>query len=109
MKKTNLLVIGVAFTLTLVGVIQVPSAHSEPMLKMVAIKADAPGQIHKLARMGIDISEVVKGPVIKGPRGRTCTDLSGGGGRLVSRLEETEARAIQLVGCAGQGAGQKDR
>jgi len=39
------------------------------MLKMVAIEAKSPGQIKKLARMGIDISEVVKGPWIEGPRG----------------------------------------
>ena len=69
MKNTFLFLVAAAFMLTLVGVIQVPSAHSEPMLKMIAIKADAPGQIHKLARMGIDISEVVKGPMVKGPRG----------------------------------------
>jgi len=40
-----------------------------PMLKMVAIEAKSPGQVNKLARMGIDISEVVKGPVVEGPRG----------------------------------------
>ena len=40
-----------------------------PMLKMIAIEANAPGQVNKLARMGIDISEVVKGPVVKGPLG----------------------------------------
>ena len=40
-----------------------------PMLKMVAIEAKFPGQVKKLARMGIDISEVVKGPVVEGPRG----------------------------------------
>ena len=69
MKKTILFLVSVAFMLTIFGVIQVPLVHSEPMLKMVAINANAPGQVNKLARMGIDISEVAKGPVIKGPRG----------------------------------------
>ncbi len=109
MKNTVLFFVAAAFMLSLVGVIQVPSAHSEPMLKMVAIKANAPGQVNKLARMGIDISEVVKGPVIKGPRGGPIQTYRVEAVVSALDLKKLEARAIQLVGCAGQGAGQKDR
>jgi hypothetical protein len=48
---------------------QIPIAYAGPMLKMVSINANAPGQVKKLARLGIDISEVKKGPIITGPRG----------------------------------------
>jgi hypothetical protein len=47
----------------------VAAASQGQMLKMVAIEAKAPGQVKKLARMGIDISEVIKGPLVAGPRG----------------------------------------
>jgi hypothetical protein len=43
----------------------VPAAYSGPMLKMVKIEAKAPGQVKKLARMGIDIAAVHKGPVVE--------------------------------------------
>ena len=69
MKKTVLFLLALAVIQTVFSISQVQLAHSGPMLKMIAIEAKAPGQVHKLARMGIDISEVVKGPVIKGPRG----------------------------------------
>ncbi|UCF94698.1 MAG: hypothetical protein JSW39_11245, partial [Desulfobacterales bacterium] len=69
MKKTGLFLSTTVFLLTILNISNVPSAHSEPMLKMVAIEAKSPGQVKKLARMGIDISEVVKGPVVEGPRG----------------------------------------
>jgi hypothetical protein len=69
MKKTFLVVLNLAFTLTIFCTANLPLAHSGPMMKMVAIEARAPGQVKKLARMGIDISEVVKGPLVQGPRG----------------------------------------
>jgi len=69
MKKTFLVVLTLALTLIIFYTINLPLAHSGPMLKMVAIEAKAPGQVKKLARMGIDISEVVKGPWVEGPRG----------------------------------------
>ena len=69
MKKTLFVLVTLAFTLTLFSAANLPMAHSGPMLKMVAIEASAPGQVKKLARMGIDISEVVKGPLVKGSRG----------------------------------------
>jgi hypothetical protein len=47
----------------------VPLAHSGPMLKMVTIEAKSPGQVKKLARMGIDIAAVRKGQLKKGPLG----------------------------------------
>jgi hypothetical protein len=69
MKKTLFVLVTLAFTLTIFSAANLPSAHSGPMLKMISIEAKAPGQVKKLARMGIDISEVVKGPLVKGPRG----------------------------------------
>lgn len=69
MKKTLYILFTVAFTLVFFNAINLPLAYSEPMLKMVAIEANAPGQIKKLVRMGLDISEVIKGPVVEGPRG----------------------------------------
>ena len=69
MKKNVLFLLNCTLTLATFCFNQVSMAHSEPMLKMITIKANAPGQVNKLARMGIDISEVVKGPVVKGPQG----------------------------------------
>jgi hypothetical protein len=69
MKKAFLVLLTLAFTLTILSSTHPPSAHAGPMLKMVAIEVNSPGQIKKLARMGIDISEVVKGPLKDGPRG----------------------------------------
>ncbi len=69
MKKAVLFLLILACMLTIFSTRQVPLAHSGPMLKMVAIEAKSPGQVKKLARMGIDISEVVKGPLVEGPRG----------------------------------------
>jgi hypothetical protein len=69
MKKAVFFLISLVFTLTIFSLSQVPFAHSGPMLKMVSIKANAPGQLKKLVRVGIDISEVVKEPVVEGPRG----------------------------------------
>lgn len=69
MKKTAPFLLSFAVIILTVSVNRVPVAHSEPMLKMIAIEVNAPGQINKLARMGIDIAEVEKGPVVKGPQG----------------------------------------
>ena len=69
MKKACLVLLTLAFTLILFSAASLQLAHSGPMLKMVAIEAKAPGQVKKLARMGLDISEAVKGPLVKGPRG----------------------------------------
>ena len=69
MKKIHFLLLMMLAFCILLSVSNVPAAHSGPMLKMVSIDAKSPGQVRKLARMGIDISEVVKGPVVKGPRG----------------------------------------
>ena len=69
MKKTCKVLFILALALTIFSATNLPLAHSGPMLKMVAIEAKAPGQVKKLARMGIDISEVVKGPLVTGPRG----------------------------------------
>jgi len=68
MKKTLFVLLTLTFTLTIFSAANLPLAHSEPMLEMVAIEAKAPGQVKKLARMGIDISEVVKGPLVEGPQ-----------------------------------------
>ena len=69
MKKIYFLLLMMLAFGILLSVSQVPEAYSGPMLKMVSIEAKAPGQVRKLARMGIDISEVIKGPVVEGPRG----------------------------------------
>lgn len=69
MKKTVLFLLSLIFMLTIFCASQVPLAHSGPMLKMVTIEAKALGQVKKLARMGIDITAVRKGPIVKGPRG----------------------------------------
>lgn len=69
MKKTFLVLLTMAFTLTIFSAANLPLAHSGPMLKMVTIEAKSPGQVKKLARMGIDIAAVRKGPIVKGPRG----------------------------------------
>lgn len=61
------LVIFIALTVSNAPVVQAESPV--PALKMVTIEAKSPGQIKKLARMGIDIAAVRKGPVMKGPRG----------------------------------------
>ena len=69
MKKTCLVLLTLAFTLTIFSAANLPMAHAGSMLKMVAIEAKSLGQVKKLARMGIDISEATKGPLVKGPRG----------------------------------------
>ena len=69
MKKACKVLFILALALTVFSATNLPLAHSGPMLKMVAIEANAPGQVKKLARMGIDISEVIKGPLVQGPRG----------------------------------------
>ena len=69
MKKACKVLFILALALTVFSATNLPLAHSGPMLKMVAIKANAPGQVKKLASMGIDISEVIKGPLVQGPRG----------------------------------------
>jgi hypothetical protein len=69
MKKTLLVLLTLAFSLTIFSAANLPLAHSGPMLKMVTIDAKSPGQVKKLARMGIDIAAVRKGPTVKGPRG----------------------------------------
>ncbi len=45
------------------------AAQSEPGLKMVTVDGLSPGQVRKLARMGLDIAAVRKGPMTTGPRG----------------------------------------
>ena len=69
MKKTLPVLLTLAFTLIIFSATNLPLAHAEPMLKMVTIEAKSQGQVKKLARMGIDIAAVRKGPIIKGPRG----------------------------------------
>ncbi|MBW2441978.1 MAG: immune inhibitor A [Deltaproteobacteria bacterium] len=69
MKKIFSILSTFAFLLTILSFSNVPSAYAGPMLKLVTIEAKSPGQVKKLARMGIDISSVRKGPIIKGPRG----------------------------------------
>lgn len=72
MKKAVLFILPVFFTLTILSVIKVSvtiAGSSEPMLKMVVINTNSPGQVKKLARMGIDIAAVRKGPIVKGFRG----------------------------------------
>ncbi|MCP3940131.1 MAG: zinc carboxypeptidase [Desulfobacteraceae bacterium] len=69
MKKSVLFLLSLVFMLTIFSLVQVPSALSDPMLKMVTIDVKAPGQINKLAGMGIDIAEVVKGPMVEDSRG----------------------------------------
>ena len=61
------LVIFIALSVSNAPVVQ--AELSVPALKMVTIEAKSPGQIKKLARMGIDIAAVRKGPVMEGPRG----------------------------------------
>ena len=69
MKKILLVLLVLAFTSIIFNVINLPLAHSEPMLKMVKIEAKSPGQVKKLANMGFDIAAVRKGPIVTGPRG----------------------------------------
>ena len=69
MKKILFVFLTLAFTLTIFSTANLPMAHAGSMLKMVAIEAKSLGQVKELARMGIDISEAVKGPLVKGPRG----------------------------------------
>ena len=69
MKKTLPVLLTLAFTLIIFSTTNLSLAHSEPMLKMVTIEAKSAGQVKKLARMGIDIAAVRKGPIVKGPRG----------------------------------------
>ena len=50
----------------------VPVAFSqapEPALRMVFVDASSGAEVQKLARLGIDIAAVRKGPVVEGPRG----------------------------------------
>jgi redox-regulated HSP33 family molecular chaperone len=54
-----LVAVKVILVITLIasGAPIVAAQSQGPMLKMIAIEAKSPGQIKKLARMGIDISE----------------------------------------------------
>jgi hypothetical protein len=70
-KKRLFLLLVVMILTTLIGG-NVPVALSqapEPQLKMVAIEDLPPGQVRKLARMGIDIAAVREGPVVEDKRG----------------------------------------
>ena len=69
MKRILLISMTLAFLLTILSISNFPLAHAGPMLKMVTIEAKSPGQVKKLARMGIDIAAVRTGPVVKGKRG----------------------------------------
>lgn len=69
MYKTFTCLVVSVFVLALSNTLSSQCAEAGPMLKMVEIKTDAPGQIKKLARMGLDISEIEKESVIVGPRG----------------------------------------
>ena len=56
--------------LTVICFSQASWVNAEPMLKMVEIKVDSPGQLKKLLRMGTDISEIKKDAMMQGPDGR---------------------------------------
>ncbi len=64
MKRILLISMTFAFLLTILSISNIPLAHAGSMLKMVTIEAKSPGQVKKLARMGIDIAAVRKGPVV---------------------------------------------
>ena len=66
MKKLTLFLLLVVISFTAFSAGQSADAQSEspePLLKMVTIKAESPGAVRKLARMGIDIAAGLKGPV----------------------------------------------
>ena len=72
MKRKSLLLLLVVSLLITLSASYVPAAFSqgpEPQLKMVAIDAGSPGEVQELARMGLDIAAVRKGPVVEGERG----------------------------------------
>ncbi|MHC4445913.1 MAG: M14 family metallopeptidase [Planctomycetota bacterium] len=69
MKKKNFFLPIFLASLFLLCFMIVPAAYSGPMLKMVKIEAQSPGAVKKLARMGIDIAAVRKGPVVKNGQG----------------------------------------
>jgi hypothetical protein len=72
MKKKYLLLLLMGIVLIVLSASSVNVAFGEsngPMLKMVSIDAKSPGAVKNLARMGIDITAVLKGPLEEGPRG----------------------------------------
>jgi hypothetical protein len=69
MKKRGFFLILVVISLITLNVPVALSQGPQPMLKMVTIDAGSPAALKKLARMGIDIAAVRKGPVVEGPRG----------------------------------------
>ena len=56
MKKPLLFLWILFLAVILFTIVSVPLAHSGPMLNMVTIEAKSPGQVKKLARMGIDMA-----------------------------------------------------
>ncbi len=71
MKKRSLFLM-LAIALIIFSASSVPVAFSqspEPMLKVVFIDAGSAGAVKKLARLGIDIAAVRKGPVVERDRG----------------------------------------
>jgi hypothetical protein len=69
MKKRGLFLLLVVISLITLNVPVALSQGPQPMLKMVTIDAESSAAVKKLARMGIDIAAVRKGPVVEGPRG----------------------------------------
>ncbi|MEJ2558779.1 MAG: M14 family metallopeptidase [Anaerolineae bacterium] len=72
MKRKGLFLLLVLVSLIIFSASSVPVAFSqspEPMLKMVSINAGSPGEVKKLARLGLDIAAVRKGPVVEDKRG----------------------------------------
>lgn len=69
MKKRALFALLVVISLITLNVPVALSQGPQPMLKMVSIDAQSAGEVQKLARMGIDIAAVRKGPIVEGDRG----------------------------------------
>jgi hypothetical protein len=88
MKRKRLLLL-VVISLITFSFGNVPVASSQPpqpMLKMVTIEAGSSAEVKKLARMGVDITALRKGPVVEGPRGVPVQTYQVEG--VVSALEE---------------------
>jgi hypothetical protein len=69
MKKKGYFLLLVVISLITLNVPVALAQGPEPMLKMVSIDAGSPGQVKKLARMGLDIAAVRKGPAVEVERG----------------------------------------
>ena len=69
-KYLTLLVVGISLIVFSASSINVAFGQSNgPMLKIVSIEANSTAALKNLALMGVDITSVLKGPLVEGPRG----------------------------------------